>query len=397
MLPLAQGIALFDAGIKSTTAVPDPTLGNVDPTLKSGKAIKEVVANAQMSTSNFLDNLVRSMRYEGEQLNAGLYPVYGARPGRLVRIMTGEGESEMVQIQTVDQASTGQPQSAPPLGGIGPTGLGAVGGGPPASAGPKPHVLTKDAKFNVVVKVSRNYDTRREQERTVIGEMLGQNPELLTWFGDLFFKNQDGPGHTEMAERAKVMLQPAIQQYLAQKSQGGPPDAAALQSQLAQKDQQIQQAQQIIQELSEKAKGHEVAAHAKIQTEQMSAQKDVQIAQMAHARDLQIEQVKLQLERSRLSLEAMKLRGDVLKARADNATKIHVAEIAAKTKGVIQAAESEHEAIALSHEQSHDAEQKALDRDALERQTAQAQQHERDQTERGAQLEREASKNGGGE
>ena len=60
ILPIAQAIALFDASIKSTTAVPDPTLGNVDPTLKSGRAIREVVANAAQSTSNYLDNLARS-------------------------------------------------------------------------------------------------------------------------------------------------------------------------------------------------------------------------------------------------------------------------------------------------------------------------------------------------
>ena len=60
----------------------------------------------------------------------------------------------------------------------------------------------------------------------------------------------------------------------------------------------------------------------------------------------------------------------------DNATKIHVAEIAAKTKGVIQAAEAEHEMIALAHTQSHEAEQKAIDRDTMERQAEQAQAHE---------------------
>ncbi|MDQ3171725.1 MAG: hypothetical protein M3Q55_16445, partial [Acidobacteriota bacterium] len=81
ILPMANGIAMFDQFIKSTTAVPDSTLGNVDPALKSGRAIREVVANAQMSTSNFMDNLARSIRYEGQVINNLLYPIYGAKPG----------------------------------------------------------------------------------------------------------------------------------------------------------------------------------------------------------------------------------------------------------------------------------------------------------------------------
>ena len=52
----------------------------------------------------------------------------------------------------------------------------------------------------------------------------------------------------------------------------------------------------------------------------------------------------------------------------ENATKIHVAEIAAKTQGVIQAQEAEHEAIALMHTTQHESEQAALDRENLDRQ-----------------------------
>ena len=59
---------------------------------------------------------------------------------------------------------------------------------------------------------------------------------------------------------------------------------------------------------------------------------------------------------------------DLEKARMDNAAKIHIAEIAAKTKGVIQAQEMEHEAIALAHTTQHEAEQADLDRENLDRQ-----------------------------
>jgi len=102
----------------------------------------------------------------------------------------------------------------------------------------------------------------------VLGDLLSHQPQLMTVLGDLFFKNLDGPSHLEMAERIKVILDPKVQQMLASKQQGGtvPP---AVQAQLLQLQQQIQEAEKVLQ-----------AQHTELQTRQAEQQTKLQIAQL---------------------------------------------------------------------------------------------------------------------
>jgi hypothetical protein len=272
---IAASVQLFDEAIQSTSGQHDPSLGKVDPSVKSGRAIEALREQSQRSSNHYLDNLQRSMRYEGQIINNLLYPIYG-RPGRVARILNGEGEAETVLLHQPMIRQNGKPVPAPE-------------GHPDA----KRYTLTKDAQFNVIVKVSKNYDSRRTQEAAIIGELLTKNPELMTWFGDLFFKNQDGPGHQQMADRAKVMLDPKIQQMLASKEQGlnVPPE---LQAKLAAADQQIQQLTQQLQEAT---------APGAIERVKQEGQQQIKAA------DLQFQREKLE---------------------ADNETKIAVAELGAK-------------------------------------------------------------------
>ena len=303
---ISQAIGMFDAFVKSTTAVPDSTMGNVDPSLKSGRAIREVVANAQMSTSNFLDNLARSMRYEAQVINNLLWPVYASRPGRLVRILTGEGESQTIQIDQPEDG--GQPGGQMAL----------------QQKAQKVAKLTKDAKFNIAVKIAKNTESRRNQFVQMFGDILGADPQQMAIAGDLFYRNMDIPEARQLAKRMRTMLAPPVQAMLAKEEQGveSSPEADA---QIAQLTEQLQAAEAAMAELSKKAEGKEIDAQAKLQVEQMATEKDVRIAQL---------QADIELE----------------KARMDNATKIHVAEIAARTKGIVMAHESEHEAVAMAHE-----------------------------------------------
>lgn len=318
LLPIAQSVALFDAAVKSTTAVPDPTLGNVDPALKSGKAIERVVANAQLSTSNFLDNLARSIRYEGQIVNGMLFDVYGRKPGRMVRILTGTGDGQRMMIgNPQDQALT---QRAMKVG-----------------------QLTEDAHFNVIVKIAKSFDSRRSQEANTLGELIAANPGLLSWFGDLFFKNSDTPGHLALSERAKVMLAPPIQALLASQEQGRPFDPQA-QAEVAQLKTALQQAQQAMQQLGEEANKNRMEYQRAIDTEK--------IKQSAEA-----ERARLEADKE-LRLQAMK-----------DAAQIEVARINAETKGITSVATLQEEAIALDRTQAHEAAMADLDR-----------QHERDMT-----------------
>jgi hypothetical protein len=265
---LGTSVQLFDEAIQSTSGQHDPSLGKVDPSVKSGRAIEALREQSQRSSNHYLDNLQRSMRYEGQIINNLLYPIYG-RPGRIARILNGEGEAETVLLHQPMIMQGGKPVPAPE-------------GHPDA----KKYTLTKDAQFNVIVKVSKNYDSRRTQEAAIIGELLTKNPELMAWFGDLFFKNQDGPGHQQMADRAKVMLDPKILQMMAAKEQGQP-IPPELQAKLAAADQQIQQLTSELQKASEpgavervKQEGQQAikAAELDFQREKMQADNETKIA-----------------------------------------------------------------------------------------------------------------------
>jgi hypothetical protein len=294
---LAASVQLFDEAIQSTTNVPESRIGqNTDSRLKSGRAIALLQQQSQQGTSNYSDNFKRSVRYEGQIVNNLLYAIYG-RPGRIARIVTGEGES-----QTVTIGAPTSPQSPD-----------------------KRFALTKDAKFNVIVKVTKSYDSRRLEESSLIGELMSANPMLMTWFGDLFFKNSDGPGHLEMAERAKVMLDPKIQAMIAQKAQGQeiPPPVMA---QMADLHQRLQHAEQVMQAQQRELQNRQADQQTKLQITQMDGQKDIELQRMR------------------------------------NAASIEVAMIAARAKGVLSAHEAADEAIALHQEQLHDALQSEADR-----------------------------------
>jgi hypothetical protein len=293
---LAASVQMFRDAVQSTTGIHDPQLGKVDPSLKSGRAIQALQQQSAHGTSNFLDNLKRSIRYEGQIINGLLEPIYG-KPGRIARLLTKEGEPQTVRI-------------GPPSEGSGAQVPGAVMG----QSAPKTYTLTKDANFNVVVRVSQGFDTRRAEEAAVLGDLIGKNPVLMTWFGDLFLKSLDSPQHQEMADRAKLMLDPHIQAGIQAKAQGNGDISPAAQAQIMQLTQRVQQAEQIMQQMQ-----------GELQGKQAENQTKLQIAQ------LQMNQ-------------ALELR------KMQDATAISVAKINALTKGVISDNEAEVERIALAEE-----------------------------------------------
>lgn len=229
ILATSQSVAMFDGMISATTMVPPAARGDIDPVTRSGKALKVLTANSKVSTSNFVGNLAKSVRYAAVVTNALLFPIYG-QPGRIVRILTGKGSD----TSTVMIADPQQQQQDAQL----------------MARAKSVATLTKDARLNVLIKVTRAYEERRAEERAMLGEIFSAMPETFHWYADLFLRDGDGPGHAEMAERAKVMLPPQIQRYLAAKAQGTAPPSPQelqLQSENVQLKQKLQEAGQIIQ------------------------------------------------------------------------------------------------------------------------------------------------------
>jgi hypothetical protein len=342
---IAGSVSMFDQAIQSTMAVHDPSMGRVDPSLKSGKAINAIVQQDQQGTSHFLDNLQRSIRYEAQIINNLLYPIYN-RPGRMARILNGQGEPESVLLHQPSIMQGGKPQPAP---------VDPQTGQPAPEA--KTYTLTKDAHFNVIIKVTKSFESRRQQEAELVGNMIAADPNLMAVFGDLFFKHQDGPGHTEMAERAKVMLAPPVQALLsAQKNGQAAPDpqTQALQQQLQQMQQALQEAQQQLATDAAKAQatlqGKQIDAQSHAQSSQADLQAKLQIAQAEGELKLRIAAMD---NETKLRIEELKIRGMQMQAEVDSA------ENALARAAQMQQAEQgqAHEAgmAQLGHEQSLEA------------------------------------------
>jgi hypothetical protein len=332
--PVAASVQMFDEAIKDTTGVPASTLGDTDPTLKSGKAIRAVLEQSWQGTRNYLDNLARSIRHEGLIINDLLYPIYN-REGRLARIINGQGEAQTILI---NQPFTmqGEGKLRRPM----PAEQGAEGA--------KQYRLTKDASFNVAVKVVKNTDTRREQESAMVGGMIEANPALMGVFGDLFFKNLDGPGHREMAERAKVLLVPPVQKLLQEQASGMVPVPPEAQAKIDQAGQMIQALSQKVQELQQE-----------VSTDQAKQQATIAKAQM----DNQAKLAQAQLD-AQTALEKAKIDGQVRFeiAQLDAQVTVDIAEMKAKTDRDLEAAKLAHADLSREDQQAFEHAESAVDR-----------------------------------
>lgn len=290
--PIAASVELFASAVQSTTGVNDPQLGRNDPSLRSGVAIRAIQTQGAKGTSNYRDNYVRSLRHDARVVNSLLYPIYGRRAGRLTRMVTGEDDAELVLINQpfVSQGPAGQERPTP-----------AQPGDPQA----KVYTLTPNANHNIAVKVSKAFDTRRQEEAEMNAELMQAAPQLMTVGGDLFFKSQDGPGSQQWAERMKVMLDPKVLAVI-DKDKGGPaPPSPEVVAKMQEMEQQLQmttqaatQMQQQLQTEAQKAQSEQQMVMFKAQTEreiaQLKAQTDIQLLQMKLNNDMAIAQAKMQ-------------------------------------------------------------------------------------------------------
>jgi hypothetical protein len=359
--PIVAGIQMFDDALQDVS-VSDPARGQTDSSVKSAKHAGLLRDQASQSTSNFMDNLKRSMRYEGQIINNLLYPIYGKRPGRIARIVNGQGEAETLIVGQPMVQQGGKPVVAPE-------------NDPKA----KKYTLTPDAKFNVGIKITSSKEFRREQVAQTLGELIASAPDLMTVFGDLYLKNLDGPGHDEMADRMKTMLNPKVLAMLEAKKSGQdvPPE---LMAKMTQMQEQLQQLQQQLQEAGQVIQQKKVEEQAETQRNDRKLQADVEKARIESARDMEIEKMKL---RNQLTIEEWKLRGTMMQQEMD----AEQAELDRQTAGAQQQGAQAHEAGmaamgqqaasgAQAGQQQHEAAMQAEQQRAAQEQAAMAAQQQ---------------------
>jgi hypothetical protein len=270
---IATLVAQADADIQATTGRFAPSLGNMSPNERSGKALRELKMQAELGSSNYLENLATAIRFEGRIL-LDLFPSTYVEPERIVRLVGDEpGDERTVMINAPFVQTPNGPQ--PP-----PSGAAAYMKGifNQALGRPEPQVeeydLTAADEFMVVVDVGPSYKTQREENVAFLQSMLEADPNLAPIIADIMAEEMGGPMGRKLAKRIRAM-NPQLPKDDEQSN-----DPEHLQAQVAQLEMQMQQAQQALEEAANAFQTNEAKQRASIEIARFKAEGDVQIARM---------------------------------------------------------------------------------------------------------------------
>lgn len=217
--------------LKGVTGIHDASLG-ARSNETSGRAIIARQREGDTATFSYQDNLARSIRYTGEILLDLIPKVYDTE--RVIRIIGLDGGEKFERINsTIRDQQTGQPVKVNDL-----------------SAG----------KYDVTVSTGPSFSSQRAEFVETMNTIFQGQPQAFPLFGDLFFKAMDVPQAQELAERAKFLLPPPLQQMLSQ-GKDASPEVTQLQGQLQQlqqaAEQQIGELQEQLQQAQQKAGSQE--------------------------------------------------------------------------------------------------------------------------------------------
>lgn len=320
--PAIQAITLAaheaDGDLKATTGIFDPSLGNMNPSDRSGKAVLALQKQAELGSSGYLYNVANmSMVLEGKILLDLIPKVYNT-PGRIVAAIGEDDQRRNVMLGQPFVEQGGQPMPAQP-----------------GQPGAKTIDLSKGA-YQVAVEVGKSTTTRREEGATAMSDLAQAAPQLLPTYADIWVGNLDFPGSKQIADRLKKQLPPNLQE------QDQSPEAQLMQSQ-----QQVQQASQLIDMLSKELHAktdiiqtEQVKAQQQLQEKQVDADTRIKVAWIQASAQLAVAGMKVDAENARSFVDAMEERG----AKALEAHMTHLT----------QAKDHIHEAAMTAMQQAHD-------------------------------------------
>lgn len=327
-----------DGDIKATTGLFDPSLGNLSPSDRSGKAILALQKQGEMGSGGYLDNLAQiSMAYEGKVLQDLIPKIYD-RPGRVVATVGEDDQRGNVMLNAPFVQNGQQPQAVPP-----------------GTQGAKVIDLTK-GQYTIIPTVGKSHTTRREEGADAMGQLIEAAPQLAPMIADLWVADMDFPGAKQIADRLTKMLPPQLQD--------NPQDPEI---QLAALKQGAAQAQQVIDAMAKELD----AKNQIIETETVKAQQTVAIKQLELASDEKI--------------QAMKIEADLLKTQATIQAQQAEVNIQAQLTQLQQELGLLKEVGMAREQQAHEAamqgasHQQALEQQAQQGQIGMAQQDQKGQ------------------
>jgi len=226
---LIQESAIASAEIDEVMGIFPPDRG--EETSQSGRAIYARQESGDTITFNYPDNMAKGVQRTYEIL-IDLIP-YVLDTEREMRILGADGEEDYITFNQFAKDEMGQTvldDNGYPI---------------------KINDLSV-GRYDVTVTTGASFSTKRQEFVETFGQLFLGNEQMMLVYGDLLFKAMDVPFSDEMAERAKVMLPPQIQEML-NKDQQIPPEVQMLMQQAQQGMQMVEQQMQVVQQAGAEA------------------------------------------------------------------------------------------------------------------------------------------------
>ena len=301
--------------IKATTGLFDSSLG-ARGNATSGKQELAQQHQGDISNFHFLDGLQVSIRHCGRCINWMIPHYYDTQ--RVVKIM---GDDDTVSSVTINQPN---PMS--------PMGDGAIA-----------EVLNDmtGGEYTVTVESGPPYQTLRQEAAELFSDMAHNNQQLMQVAGDLIIGEMDIPGADKIAARIRKSIPPQLTDG---ENEGDKTSVDAKLQQIGQMKQQIDQQSQQMQEHGQMLQEQEAKVKEEmLKLREAQAQLDVEKAQIdAQIRiekadsgkmiaEFKLAQSQGGQEADPYAIEAAKQEFEKWKVELQEATKVTVAAITAKT------------------------------------------------------------------
>ncbi|MBA3578943.1 MAG: hypothetical protein H0W42_03060 [Gemmatimonadaceae bacterium] len=364
----------LDHDIKSVTGRHSASLGEFGPD-RSGKAIRELKAQGEQSTSGYLKNFAHiSLTYEAKIILDLMRYVYDTE--RVIRIMGEQDKERTIMIngafyETPDgpvpaaDPETGipnEPPGAPPPGMLANMGTAMTGQPMPAKEAPKltRYDLTQDEDYSFVVTVQPSHQTQRQEDASVYEAIIKADANLAKFIGPLWVKSLEGPA----AQEAYNLLLKAIPELKAATDEEAPEIPPEVQQQLQQSQQMIQELTQALEQKTqaEAANTQKLTMEATIKREELAGRQQIEAGKaQASVAEMQAKaESEVMLMRAKAEIELATRRAEL---DAEGQQKIELARIEAESKRQIALEQIAFEREKLQLEIATKRELAQLDRD----------------------------------
>lgn len=269
--------------MQATTGLNDANLGKAKND-ESGKAVLARQKQGEVSTSTFVDNLARAIRFTGRILVDLIPKVYDT--ARIQRIINPDQTIKHVGITNSQNPNAGQID--------------------PAQAEKLSIQKVYDigvGSYDVTVAVGPSYQSKRQEAvATQLDLLKTLPPEQAQIVTDIVVGNMDIPNHKEIADRIRRTLPANV---LDNDNTDPKQQVQILQAQLQQLGKQHDQATEIIQKQTEMIHEKQVEQQGKKEIEQMRIESEERMKTMVEENKLTIAEVttKSQETLARLQLE----------------------------------------------------------------------------------------------